>query len=47
MKANAVAQMEDERERIGLLPALSQGRSEMKTCVARNEPVEEQLVDVF
>ena len=39
--------MKDERERVGLLPALGQRGSEVKAGVARHQAVEEQLVDVL
>src|SRR5437762_2973657 len=47
MEAHAVAQMEDERFGIGLVPALGERGCEMEIAVASDEAVEEQLVDMF
>jgi len=39
--------MEDQRQRIGLLPALGQGGRELEAGVVRHQPVEQQRVDAL
>ena len=47
MEVHAAADMEDECLRVRLLPAISQGRSELKAGVAGHKTIKEQGIDAL
>src|ERR1700726_4336498 len=47
VETNAIAQMKNKREGVGLFPLLGQCGGELKACVVGYQAIEEQSIDPF